>query len=175
MQRLWKWTVKSVCVLVCVCACVYLVLLFSHQGVSNACDPINCSPPGSSVQEFPRPKITRVGSHFLLQRIFLTQGWNPWPLGLLHCRQTLYTTEPSEKALCLSNLLTYYPSLPQKYKLQWDKNSGSVHCYNPNQRTVWTHARHSHLSVDWMNKWTTNKQGKAEAEILQNTVTATEQ
>ena len=32
-------------------------------------------------------KSTGVGCHFLLQRIFLTQGSNP---GLLHCRQTLY-------------------------------------------------------------------------------------
>ena len=35
---------------------------------------------------------TRVGSHSLLQKIFLTQGSNP---GLLHCRQTL--SEPSGK------------------------------------------------------------------------------
>ena len=32
-------------------------------------------------------KSTGVGCHFLLQRIFLTRGWNP---GLLHCRQILY-------------------------------------------------------------------------------------
>ena len=32
-------------------------------------------------------KSTGVGCHFLLQRIFLTQGLNP---GLLHCRHTLY-------------------------------------------------------------------------------------
>jgi len=32
-------------------------------------------------------KGTGVGCHFLLQGIFLTQGWNP---GLLHCGQTLY-------------------------------------------------------------------------------------
>ena len=32
-------------------------------------------------------KNTRVGSHFLLQGIFLTQEWN---LDLLHCRQILY-------------------------------------------------------------------------------------
>ena len=32
-------------------------------------------------------KSTRVGCHFLLQGVFLTQGSNP---GLLHCRQTLY-------------------------------------------------------------------------------------
>ena len=32
-------------------------------------------------------KSTGVGCHFLLQRIFPTQGSNP---GLLHCRQTIY-------------------------------------------------------------------------------------
>ena len=32
-------------------------------------------------------KNTGVGSHSLLQGIFLTQGWNPY---LLHCRQILY-------------------------------------------------------------------------------------
>ena len=32
-------------------------------------------------------KNTGVGSHFFLQGIFPTQGWNP---GLLHCKQTLY-------------------------------------------------------------------------------------
>ena len=25
------------------------LLLFSHQAVSNSCDPMNCSPPGSSI------------------------------------------------------------------------------------------------------------------------------
>ena len=37
-------------------------------------------------RDFPG-KSTGVGCHFLLQKIFLTQGLNP---GLLHCRQTLY-------------------------------------------------------------------------------------
>ena len=32
-------------------------------------------------------KNTRMGCHFLLQRIFPNQGSNP---GLLHCRQILY-------------------------------------------------------------------------------------
>ena len=32
-----------------------------------------------------------MGCHFLLQGIFLTQGWN---LGLLYCRQTLYHLSP---------------------------------------------------------------------------------
>ena len=45
--------------------------------------PMDYSLPGSSVQA----RITGVDSHFLLQKIFLTQRWN---LGLLHCRQILY-------------------------------------------------------------------------------------
>ena len=32
-------------------------------------------------------KNTGVGWHFLLQGLFLTQGWSP---GLLHCRQIVY-------------------------------------------------------------------------------------
>ena len=35
-------------------------------------------------------KNTGVGGHFLLQRIFPTQGSNPYLLSLLHCRQMLY-------------------------------------------------------------------------------------
>ena len=54
------------------------------------CDPIGCSPPGSSVHGILQARIlenTGVGCHFLLQRIFLTQGSN---LDLLHCREILY-------------------------------------------------------------------------------------
>ena len=48
-------------------------------------DPMDCSLPGSSPWDFPG-NSTGVGCHFLLQRIFSTQGCNP---GLPHCRQTL--------------------------------------------------------------------------------------
>ena len=58
----------------------------SHSVVSNSCDPIDCSPPGSSLWDSPG-KNTGVGSHSLLQGIFLNQGSNP---GLLHRRQILY-------------------------------------------------------------------------------------
>ena len=51
------------------------------------CDPMDCSPPGSSVHgDFPG-KNTRVGCHALLQGIYPTQGLN---LGLPHCRWILY-------------------------------------------------------------------------------------
>ena len=51
------------------------------------CDPMDWSPPGSSVYgDFPG-KNTGVCCHALLQGIFLTQGLNS---DLLHCRQILY-------------------------------------------------------------------------------------
>ena len=51
------------------------------------CNPINCSPTGSSVHGDSPGKNTSVGCHTLLQGIFPTQGSNP---GLPHCRQILY-------------------------------------------------------------------------------------
>ena len=51
------------------------------------CNPMDCTPVGSSVHGILQARILEVGSHSLLQRILLTQGSN---LGLLHCRQILY-------------------------------------------------------------------------------------
>ena len=51
------------------------------QSCPTRCDPINCSPPGSSVHG------DSPGCYAFLQGIFPTQGSNP---GLLHCRQVLY-------------------------------------------------------------------------------------
>ena len=63
--------------------CVCLVA----QSCLTLCDPMDCSPPGSSVLEDSPGKNSGVDCPALLQRIFLTQGSNP---GLLHCRQILY-------------------------------------------------------------------------------------
>ena len=49
------------------------------------CNPVDCSLPGSSIHGLFQAR--EVGSHFLLQGSFPTQGSNP---GLPHCRQTLY-------------------------------------------------------------------------------------
>ena len=56
----------------------------------TVCDPMDCSPPGSSVCAVFPGKNTGVGYRFLLQGIFLTQGLNPHLLCLLHCRWILY-------------------------------------------------------------------------------------
>ena len=64
-----------------------LLLLFSHEVMSDSCDPMDCGPPGSSVHG----KNTGVCCRFLLQGIFPTQGlnlhllyWQPDSLPLSH-------------------------------------------------------------------------------------------
>jgi len=64
-----------------------VMLCLVAQLCLTLCDPMNCSPPGSSVHGDSPGKNIGVGCHALLQGIFPTQGSNP---GLLHCRQILY-------------------------------------------------------------------------------------
>ena len=60
----------------------------SLQSYLALCEPMDCTPPGSSLCPWDFPgKNTRAGCHFLLQGIFLTQRSN---LGLPHYRQILY-------------------------------------------------------------------------------------
>ena len=70
----YSWThghgMKGLNVYVCVCVCA--------QSFPTLCNPMDHSPPGSSVQgifreQVPAPWNTGVGYHFLLQGIFLTQ------------------------------------------------------------------------------------------------------
>ena len=62
----------------------------SLQSCLTLCDPMDCSPLGSSVHGILQGKNIEVGCHFLLQGIFLTQGSNMCLLYLLHCKQNLY-------------------------------------------------------------------------------------
>ena len=59
---------------------MYVKLL---QSCPTPCNPVECSPPGSSVHDSPG-KNTGVGCHALLQGIFHCQGLNPCLLCLLH-------------------------------------------------------------------------------------------
>ena len=63
------------------------VLRLVTQSRLNLCDPIDCSPAGSSVRGDSPGKNTGVGCHALLQGIFPIQGSNP---GLPHYRQILH-------------------------------------------------------------------------------------
>jgi len=64
--------------------------MLSHSIVSDSLRPHKLQPTRPLCRwNFPA-KNTGVGCHFLLQGIFLTQGWNPHLLHLLHCRWILY-------------------------------------------------------------------------------------
>ena len=65
------------------CAALCLVA----QLYPTLCDPMDCSPPGSSVHGDTPGKNTWGGRRALLQGSFPTQGSNP---GLLHCSWILY-------------------------------------------------------------------------------------
>ena len=72
----------------------------ASQSRPALCNPADCSPPGSSVHGGSPGKDTGVGSRFLLQGIFRTQGRNLCLLSLLHWQTLCFfflTTEPPGK------------------------------------------------------------------------------
>ena len=71
----------------CILSAYFRVLCLIAQSCLTFCNPMDCSPPGSSIHEDSPGKNTGVGCHALLQGIFPTQGSNP---GLPRSRQILY-------------------------------------------------------------------------------------
>ena len=68
------------------------------QSCSTLCNPMDCSPPGSSIHGDSPGKTTGVGCHALLQGIFRTQGSNPCLLHLLHWQAGSLPLTPPEKS-----------------------------------------------------------------------------
>ena len=63
--------------------CVHVRVHACTESCLTTCDPVGCSPPGSSVHGILQARKGR-GCHALLQGIFSTQGSNPRHLSLLH-------------------------------------------------------------------------------------------
>ena len=63
------------------------VLCLVAQSCPTLCDPMHCSPPGSSVHGDSPGRNTGVGYHALLQGVFPTQGSNP---SLSRCWRIIY-------------------------------------------------------------------------------------
>ena len=79
--------------------CMHAKLL---QSCLTLCNPMDCSPPDSSVHGDSPGKNTGVGCHFLLQGIFPTQGSNPHLLGLLHWQEgSLPLAPPGKTQICV--------------------------------------------------------------------------
>ena len=74
--------VKHILALLVLCAVMCLVT----PSCPTLCNPMDCSPPGSSVHGDSPDKNTKVVCHALLQGIFPTWGSNP---SLPQCRQIL--------------------------------------------------------------------------------------
>ena len=70
---------------------IFIVCLVT-QSCPTLCNPMDCSPPGSSVHGDSPGKNTGVGCHALLQGIFPTQGLNP---ALPHYRQIFLPSVPA--------------------------------------------------------------------------------
>ena len=94
-------------------------LQVSRSVVSDSCDPMYCSPPGSSVHRDSPGKNTGVRWHALFQGIFPTQGLNP---GLLHCRWTLYHLSHQGSPLSYygQNTNIRAPFLQSRIPMSWE-------------------------------------------------------
>ena len=69
----------------CFSSCLDLCACLLTELYPTLCDPMDCSPSGSSVHGICFPdENTGVGCHFLLRGLFLTPGSNPHLLYLLH-------------------------------------------------------------------------------------------
>ena len=71
------------------------VKVFTTQSYLTLCDSMDCSPPGSSIHGILQARVLEWVAILFLQGIYPTQGLN---LGLLHCMQTLLTSEPPGKS-----------------------------------------------------------------------------
>ena len=81
----------------CVCVCAHLevcMCVLVAQSYPTLCNPMDCSPPDSSVHGISPGKNAGVGFHFLLQGILPTQGSNH---GLLYWQADSLPSEPSGK------------------------------------------------------------------------------
>ena len=92
----------------------------SLQLCPTLCDPMDCSPPGSSVHGNSPVKNTGVGCHALLQQIFPTQGSNQRLLHLLHWETGSLPLAPPWKP----TMSTWY----FKKHLKFLVSGASAHC-----------------------------------------------
>ena len=101
--------------------------LLSHV---RLCDPMSCSPTGSSVHGDSPGKNIGVGCHALLQGFFPTQGLNP---GLPHRRQILYYLSHQGSPRMLE-----WVACPFSRGSSWPRNRTGVSCTAGRPFTSWS-------------------------------------
>ena len=74
---MWSWEAGFLITIADVSLCILAVLCLVSQSCLTLCNPMDCSPTGSSVLRDSLGKNTGMGCHALLQGIFPTQRSNP--------------------------------------------------------------------------------------------------
>ena len=98
----------------------HCTLCLVTQSCSTLCDPVDCSPPGTSVHGDSLGKNTGVGSLSLLQGIFLTRGSDP---GLPPCRHILYHLSHQG-----SPRIMEWVAYPISREFLWPRNGTRISC-----------------------------------------------
>ena len=99
--------------------CIYIhACLVSLQSCSTLCDPMDCSPPGSSVYGDSPGKVTGVGCHALLQGIFPTQGSNQHLFCPLYWQMGSLPLAPPRKPIYICVCVCIYVCI-HIYTLSW--------------------------------------------------------
>ena len=137
----------------------------------SLCDPMDYSPPGSSVHRNSPGKNIEMGCHALLQGIFLTQGLNPCLLYFLHFRWILYhwATWVGEGGgiktlLCLTHSVVFDGSSMDKamaphsstlaWKIPWTEEPGGLQSMGSwRVRHDWTTSLWLFSFMHWRRKW----------------------
>ena len=111
--------------------------------VASDSDPVDWSPPGSSVHGDSPGKNTGVGRHFLLQGIFPTQGSNP---GLPHGRQILHRLSHQGSPRRLDGV-----AYPFSRESSWTRNWTVVYCTAGGFFTSWATRKACGLTAGFFN------------------------
>ena len=106
------------------------------QSCPTLYDPMDCSPPGSSVHGDSPGKNSGVGCHAPLLGIFPTQGSNS---GFPHCRQILYHLSHQGSPRILE-----WVAYPFSRKSSWPRNRTEVSCIAGRFFTSWA-TREAHV------------------------------
>ena len=128
---------KTLVYVCCVRKYMCAVLCLVAESYLTFCDPMDYSPPGSSVHGDSPGKNTGVGCHAHLQEIFPAQGSNP---GLLHCMLLLYHLSHQGSPGILE-----WVACPFFRRSSWPRDRTSVSCIAGRFFTSWT-KKHSYIT-----------------------------
>ena len=140
------------------------------------CDPMDCSPPGSSVHGIFQARILEWVANFLLQGTFLTQGLNPsllhWQvdsLPLSHLESPAFPLEAAEEIICPSSPSAMCRKVQESSQLLfpgwllWWPFAFSIQKPKLLQKSLWTaHA----LLMPWEMAWVIKGREAVQAWLL---------